>query len=96
MGGFMERAILVIVLVVALVGVVGLFSNADFSSDALTKGGITGNVVAGTSNYDCSACAGYAPVCGKLNHRYNTYENACEAACSGARIVREYSCELIN
>jgi|GEM_PF-1798317 len=103
----MERAILVIVLIVALVGVVGLFSTYNFGpTDAIpatsyASNGVTGNVVAGSTAteavpaYDCNSCAGYAPVCAKLNNRYITFANACEASCSGARLVREFACERI-
>ncbi len=100
----MERAILVIVLIVALVGVVGLFSTYNFGpADAIpatgyASGSLTGNAVTSGNaapNYDCSACAGYAPVCAKLNNRYITFKNACEAGCSGARVVRAFACERI-
>lgn len=90
----MDRMILIIVVIVALVGVVGLFSNYNFgSTDALTHGSLTGNAVAGTG--DCTACAGFSPVCARLNHRLLTFENACSARCAGATIVRDSPCERI-
>ncbi len=91
----MERAILVIVLLVAMVGVVGLFASYDFGPSDTLDAGITGHVVASGGHVDCGSCAGYAPVCAKLNNRYITYENACEATCSGARVVRTFPCEQI-
>lgn len=99
MGGNVERAILVIVLIVALVGVVGLFTNYNFSAtDALEGGDVTGNVVADHSkaNYDCNACAGYAPVCAKLNNWYITYNNPCEATCANAEIAIEKPCNAVR
>ena len=96
----MERAILVIVLLVAIVGVVGLFTRYDFTGgqDAL-NGGITGNTVqAGASApaiTGCGACTGYAPVCALINHDYKTYPNACAATCAGASIAASMSCESL-
>ncbi len=94
----MERAILVIVLLVAIVGVVGLFTRYDFTAgqDALS-GGMTGNVVQEAAKAatvtNCASCAGYAPVCGQLNHKYVTYPNPCEARCAGAEIAASVACE---
>lgn len=90
----MERAILVIVLIVGLVGVVGLFSRG-FGQDAL--GGDltpTGAVIAEPGD-TCGSCGGYAPVCARLNNKYITFTNMCEATCAGAEIVSEYPCERI-
>jgi len=101
--GLLERAILVIVLLVAVVGVVGLFSTHDFGPTNTLNAGLTGNVVAqgnsvqgGTLGVlDCASCSGYAPVCAKMNNRYITFNNRCEAVCDGARIVRTFPCEQI-
>jgi hypothetical protein len=95
-GGIVERAILVIVLMVALVGVVGLFTSYDFSAADALQGGMTGNVVATPASYDCTACAGYAPVCAKRNHLYKTYTNACEAVCDNAEIAIEKPCLAVR
>ncbi len=88
----MERALLVIVLIVTLVGIVSLFSRYPIAegSDALASG-LTGNVVAG----DCSSCAGYAPVCARLNHWLLTFPNECEARCQGAVVVADRSCQQL-
>ncbi len=94
----MERAILVIVLIVALVGVVGLFASRPFPADALTgqDNGISGHVVAEPGMaMNCNTCVGFSPVCGKRNHWYITYPNACTAECDGASIEAEYACEHI-
>ncbi len=99
----MERAILGIVLIVALVGVIGLFSRYDFASsqDALaTVASPTGNVVAGpaaasAAATDCSSCAGFAPVCAKVDNIYMTFPNACEAQCAGGTVATHYSCAQI-
>ncbi len=94
-GDVMERAILGITVIVALVAVVGIFSSYDFgSADAIGGDALTGNVVA--SQQSCDSCSGYAPVCAKLNNRLVTYPNACEAACSGADVVAKYPCESIQ
>jgi hypothetical protein len=91
----MERAILVIVLMVAVVGVVGLFSSYNFMAgqDALSSGGLTGNSIA--SAQQCANCAGSAPVCARLNNRYLTYPNACAAVCAGAEVAVQKACEQI-
>lgn len=91
LGGRLEKAILFIVLIVAAVGIVGLFASYDFAAPA---DAITGNVIA--SNVDCDSCSGYAPVCGKINHHYRTYDNACEATCNGAKIAAAYPCQAIS
>jgi hypothetical protein len=95
-GGVMEKAILAIVLIVALVGVVGLFTRYDFTAgqDALAGGDVTGNVVRDTQSVtDCSNCGGYAPVCARINNKYRTYPNACAARCSGAAVSADVPCE---
>ncbi len=91
----MERTILVIVLIVALVGVVGLFSSYDFTSpaDALPATGMA--ITELSHGQACGQCAGYAPVCVRVNNRYATFANACEAECAGGRIVRQFACERI-
>lgn len=94
----MERAILVIVAIVAIVGAVGIFTSYDFMAgeDVFGDGGMTGNVVAETGNaQDCSSCSGYAPVCAKVNQRYITFANACDARCSGAEVAADFPCENI-
>jgi hypothetical protein len=96
----MEKAILGIVLIVAVVGIVGVFSRYPFlqGEDALVDGGITGNVVSEpvAEPTGCGSCSGYAPVCASINHRYLTFPNACEAACSGAELVDDVPCESMG
>ncbi len=97
----MERAILGIVLIVALVGVIGLFSRYDFASsqDALASVSPTGNVVASqssaTATQSCDSCAGFSPVCAKMDNIYMTFPNACEARCAGGVVAAQYSCAQI-
>jgi hypothetical protein len=94
----MEKAILAIVLIVALVGVVGLFTRYDFTAgqDALAGGDVSGNVVRGTQGAaTCGNCGGYAPVCARINNLYRTYPNACAARCSGAAVAADVPCESL-
>lgn len=88
-----ERAILTIVLIVALVGVVGLFASYDFTTgeDALTNG-VTGNVI--VTQQSCNSCSG-TPVCAKMNNRYVTFDNSCKAECAGATVVMDGSCNQL-
>ena len=91
-----ERAILVIVLLVAIVGVVGLVSRYDFGGGQalLTGGDVTGNVVTETAMpaTTCATCAGYSPVCARINNNYKTYPNACAAQCDGAVVAADAPC----
>lgn len=97
----MERAMLVMGLMVAIVAVVGIFSKVDFNVNL--GEGITGNVISQTNanvvssekTFDCNSCIGYRPVCATRNHKAKSYDNECEAVCDNSKVIYHDFCENI-
>lgn len=92
----MERALLMIVSIVFVVGLVGLLTVLP-STDGGRKfasNDLTGNVVVDATANECGSCFG-VPVCAAKDGRARNYDNACAARCDDAKILYNAVCERI-
>ena len=83
----MERAAIMILAIVFVVGVVGIITTLPHEPI-----GATGNAVSDVSR--CGQCSGY-PVCGGKAEKAIDYPNACAAECDDARVIYDAPCSQI-
>ena len=88
----MERAFLMIVAIVFIVGLVGFFTILP-ASDMTAS--VTGNVVREVTPVNpCTTCEG-DPVCAGKKGKVIDYPNACAAQCDDARVLFPAACAQI-